>query len=97
MPQLEPELQNVELKELFKAILSLKTVLECECFFRDLCTFSELKEMTERFQIAKRIAKKESYRQISAKTGASTATVTRVAHWFHHGMGGYKLTLERLS
>jgi len=37
------------------------------------------------------------YREISDKTGSSTATVTRVAHWLHHGMGGYDLVLDRMK
>ncbi|MFH1713002.1 MAG: YerC/YecD family TrpR-related protein, partial [Candidatus Jacksonbacteria bacterium] len=65
-------------------------------FFRDLCTLSELKAMTERFQAVKMINKNIPYREISKKTGSSTATITRVAHWLHHGAGGYKLALDRL-
>lgn len=91
------ELNTAEAKELFNTILNLKTPEECKNFFRDLCTLSELNEMVERFQVAKRVSNKESYRNISQKTGASTTTVTRVAHWLHHGMGGYKLVLGRMS
>ncbi len=88
-------LNQKEAKELLKALLNLKTEKECRNFLRDLCTLSELKAMIERFQVAKRVANNETYREISKKTGASTATVTRVAHWFHHGMGGYKFVMKR--
>jgi TrpR-related protein YerC/YecD len=83
--------------ELYEAILALRTVGECRDFFRDLCTLSEITAMAERFQVAKLVRKNVPYREISKKTGSSTATVTRVAHWFHHGTGGYRRVLERLK
>ena len=88
---------NVALKELYKAILNLKNEKECESFFRDLCTLSELTSFAERFDVAQKVEEGMSYRRINAETGVSTATITRVAHWLHHGMGGYKLVLERLK
>jgi TrpR-related protein YerC/YecD len=87
--------KNSETEELFKAVLKLKTKGECAKFFRDLCTLSELKAMGERLAVAKMADKKIPYREIARQTGASTATVTRVAHWLHHGEGGYKLVLKR--
>jgi len=89
-------LTRKEMKELSEAILKLETVDECKRFFRDLCTLSELEAMAERFQIAKRVFAGETYREINKKTGSSTTTITRVAHWVHHGMDGYKLVLERI-
>jgi TrpR-related protein YerC/YecD len=94
---MEKEFLTSEAKKLFKAILLLKTEDECRNFLRDLCTFSELKAMIERFQVAEKVVNKETYRNISKKTGVSSATVTRVAHWLHHGMGGYKLILKRMK
>lgn len=91
------DIDNKELKELYRVVLELKNIRECERFFRDLCTMSELTAMAERFQAAKKIDKGEKYRNVSAETGLSTATVTRVAHWLHHGMGGYRLILNRLK
>ncbi len=85
------------MKELFQAILKLETPEECKRLFRDLCTLSELRAMAERFQVAKRVFAGETYRQINKETGSSTATITRVAHWLHHGMGGYKLALKRMQ
>lgn len=81
---------------LFKAILSLKNKKECEIFFRDLCTLSELKSMTERFEIVRMVKEGIPYRKISEKIGVSTATITRVAHWLENGEGGYKMVLERI-
>lgn len=94
---LEKELNKKEMKELFEAILQLKDTNECRNFFRDLCTFGELSAMSERLAVVKQVENKIPYRKIAEKTGASTATITRVAHWFHHGMGGYKLILARLK
>lgn len=85
-----------ELKDLYKAVLQLETENECMKFFRDLCTISELSAMTERLNVMKMINEGVPYREISKKTGSSTATITRVAHWLKHGKGGYKLILERI-
>ncbi len=86
-----------KVNELYEAILALKTVEECKAFFRDLCTLAEIADMTERFQVAKLVRKSVPYREISRRTGSSTATITRVAHWVHHGTGGYRRVLERLK
>lgn len=89
------KVNNKDLKALYEAVLKLESVDECKKFFRDLCTVSELGSMAERFAVVKMIESKIPYREISKKTGSSTATITRVAHWLHHGKGGYKLVLER--
>lgn len=86
-----------QMKDLFSAMLALKTQDECKKFFRDLCTLSELKAMSERWQVAQQVKKDIPYRTIAKKTGSSTATITRVAHWLNHGMGGYQLVLHRLK
>jgi len=78
---------------LFTAILSLETLDDCRAFFRDLCTLSELDAMTERLEVARLVQQNVPYRTISQQTGSSTATITRVAHWLHHGMGGYARVL----
>lgn len=94
---IELNLDNKNTAELYEAMLKLRSLSECKKFFRDLCTLSEITAMTERFQAAKMVNDGISYREISKKTGASTATITRVAHWLHHGEGGYKLALTRLK
>lgn len=85
------------MKELFSTIASFQTEEECKKFLRDVCTLSELKAMSERWQVAKQVQKGVPYRTIAKKTGSSTATITRVAHWLHHGAGGYKLMLTRFE
>lgn len=82
--------------DLFRAVLALETVDECERFFRDLCSLSELRAMTERWQVVRLLEEGLSYRAISERTGVSTATVTRVAHWLQQGEGGYRMALDRL-
>jgi TrpR-related protein YerC/YecD len=80
---------------LFETILSLRTLDEAERFFRDLCTLSEIEAMTHRWQAAKLIDEGLPYHKVAAETGASTTTVTRVAHWLRHGEDGYRLALDR--
>jgi len=87
--------QTKETSELFKAILKLKTIEEAEKFFRDLCTLQELYEMSKRWQAVKLINQGISFREIAEKLEMSTTTVARVAHWLHHGEGGYRLILNR--
>lgn len=93
----EPELDRQNMRQLYSAIVTLKTSTEVKNFMRDLCTLGELSAMAERWQVAREIKKGTPYRSIVEKTGSSSATITRVAHWVHHGMGGYKLMLERLK
>lgn len=80
---------------LFEAILALRSREEAERFFRDLCTLGELHDMAQRWQVVRLLDEGRHYAEISRLTGASTATITRIAGWFHHGTGGYRLALER--
>jgi TrpR-related protein YerC/YecD len=89
------EWRSPEAQDLLEAILSLRTVEEAERFFRDLCTLSELEAMTHRWQAARLLDDGLPYQEISRRTGASTTTVTRVAHWLRHGEDGYRLALDR--
>ena len=91
---MENEFTTTEANELFTTVSNLKTPAEARDFLRDILTLSELENAVERFQVAKMVDQKIPYREISKQTGASTATVTRVAHWVHHGMGGYRRALE---
>lgn len=84
------------LERLYEGVLALKTKEECAKFLRDLCTVTELQALAERFAVAERVAKDESYRGIAEDLHTSTTTVTRVAHWFNHGRGGYPLVISRM-
>ncbi len=86
-----------EMEELFDAVTTLQTRSEVEHFLRDLCTLSELEAMAHRWQVARLLEQGLPYLEISERTGASTTTVTRVAHWLRHGEGGYRLALDRAS
>ncbi|MFA6393545.1 MAG: YerC/YecD family TrpR-related protein [Patescibacteria group bacterium] len=94
MKQYKPDEKTDDLLE---TILSLKNLNEARAFFRDLCTLKEIKDLTDRWEIAKLIEQGAPYRDIAKKLGTSTTTVSRVALWFNNGMGGYRLMLDRLN
>jgi TrpR-related protein YerC/YecD len=81
---------------LFEAILRLESPKEAERFFRDLCTLGELRDMAQRWSVVRQLDAGRHYAEISRSTGASTATITRIASWLNHGEGGYRLMLDRL-
>lgn len=89
------EWRTSEIKDLCETIVSLRTEDEAERFLRDLCTISELEAMARRWQAARLVDEGRPYLEVSKATGASTATVTRVAHWLRYGEGGYRLALDR--
>lgn len=82
---------------LYKAVLALETVEECEAFFTDLCTIMEIKSMSQRLEVARLLNKKIVYNKIAEETGASSATISRVNRCLNHGADGYKLVLGRLE
>lgn len=84
-----------EFKNLSQAFVGLKSEKEVFALLRDICTLSEISAMAERLEVAEQVEKWVSYRTIAKNTGASTATITRVAHWLHNGMGGYHSVLAR--
>ncbi len=87
--------RNEDTRQLFETILMLESVDEAAAFFRDLCTRRELEEMSSRWTVARLLEQGLSYREISAQTGASTATITRINQWRQHGAGGYRAMLDR--
>jgi TrpR-related protein YerC/YecD len=86
-----------EVQALFEAILRLETADETERFFRDLCTLNELRDMAQRWAVARMLDAGLHYADISRRTGASTATITRIASWLNHGEGGYRSMLDKLD
>lgn len=66
-------------------------------FLRDLCTVGELHDMAQRWAVVRMLDAGLHYAEISKRSGASTATITRIASWLHHGEGGYRGQLERLK
>ncbi len=82
---------------LFQAILSLQTKEECYSFFEDLCTVNELLSLSQRFEVATMLRDKKTYLEIAEKTGASTATISRVNRSLNYGSDGYELVFERME
>lgn len=80
---------------LFEAIGALKGLDETERFFRDLCTLTELRDLSQRWAVARLLDDGLHYAEISKRTGASTATITRIASWLNHGEGGYRSVLDK--
>ena len=82
---------------LFQAILSLKDTDECYAFFEDICTITEIKDMTQRLDTAFLIDKGISYQKISEQIGVSTATISRVSRCLNYGAGGYRAVIDRMK
>lgn len=81
---------------LFEAILCLKDKDECYTFFDDICTVNELLSITQRFEVAKMLREQKTYLEIAEKTGASTATISRVNRSLNYGNDGYDMVFERM-
>ena len=90
------EWESEDMRELFDAILRLDDRDEAAAFFRDLCTLGELRDMAQRWAVVRLLEQGLHYADISRRTGASTATITRIASWLHHGEGGYRRMVDRL-
>ena len=86
---------NDATERLFRAILSLQTLEECQQFFEDACTVREILDIAQRFEVAGMLAEKKSYQTITKETGMSTATISRVNRCLTYGSGGYRLALDR--
>jgi TrpR-related protein YerC/YecD len=82
---------------LVDALLRLETSEETLRFLRDLCTIGELHDMGQRWAVVRMLDAGLHYAEISRRTGASTATITRIASWLNHGEGGYREALDRLK
>ena len=82
---------------LYKTILALENVEECKRFFQDLCTVAELKAMEQRFEVALLLDEGMIYNDILERTGASSATISRVNRALQYGADGYKTVLPRLK
>ncbi|MBD3281373.1 DNA-binding transcriptional regulator [Candidatus Uhrbacteria bacterium] len=86
-----------KLKRLAKALLAIKNEQEMLSFLRDIATLEELEALSSRWDVVLELEKGTSYREIAKKTGVSTATITRIAHWLKHGEGGYRAALMHIK
>ena len=89
--------RSTDVDELIAALLRLDDADDAARFLRDLCTLGELRDLAQRWAVVRRLDAGEHYASISRETGASTATITRIASWLNHGEGGYRAALARLA
>src|SRR5215213_6794555 len=87
--------RSPDVDELIAALLRLEEPDEAARFLRDLCTLGELRDLAQRWAVVRRLDAGEHYAAISRETGASTATITRIASWLNRGEGGYRQALAR--
>jgi len=86
-----------DVEALFDAVVRLEDREEVAAFLRDLCTLGELRDLAQRWAVVRLLHEGLHYAEISKRTGASTATITRIASWLHHGEGGYQAMLAKLD
>lgn len=89
--------KNEAVDFLFDAVLSLKNKKECHAFFEDICTVNELLSLSQRFEVASMLKDNSTYLEIAEKTGASTATISRVNRSLNYGNGGYDIVFGRMG
>ena len=85
------------LDQLYRAVLSLATVEECYDFFEDLCTIKELKDLSQRLEVAFLLDRGLNYQAVAAETGVSSATICRVKKCLDYGSGGYRIAIDRAN
>ena len=90
------KLKDDQVDKLFEAILQLEDQEECYRFFEDLCTINEIKSLAQRLEVAIMLRQKYTYHEIAKKTGASTATISRVNRSLVYGADGYNRVLDKL-
>ena len=91
------ELQSDAVKQLFEAILTLQNTEECHTFFEDICTVNEILSLAQRLEVARMLTEKKTYIEIAEKTGASTATISRVNRSLTYGNGSYDVVFKRID
>lgn len=90
-------IRNENIDKVFEAILSLENIDECYRFFEDICTIKEIREIAQRLDVAVMLSEGKNYQEISALTGASTATISRVNKCLLYGTGGYAGVIEKMK
>ena len=91
------KLKTQAVEQLFQAILSLKDLDEAYDFFEDVCTINEILSLSQRFEVAKMLREHRTYLDIAEKTGASTATISRVNRSLNYGCDGYVMVFARTN
>ncbi len=93
----EPKIKSRQLDLLMDAMLSLESREDAYRFFEDVCTIAEMKSMAQRLEVAALLRQGVTYQEIARRTGASSATVSRVNRALTYGADGYHRVLERLE
>ena len=88
---------NDEQDLLYESLLQLKNMEQCRRFMEDLCTVPELKAMRQRIEVAMYLRDGLIYQDILKRTGASSATISRVNRCLQYGAEGYQTVLPRLD
>lgn len=88
---------TIAVNHLFEAILSLENEEECYRFFEDVCTINELLSLSQRYEVARMLRAQKTYLDIADKTGASTATISRVNRSLNYGNDGYDMVFQRVN
>lgn len=91
------KIRSEHIDELFRAVLSLKDLDECYRFFEDVCTIKEIKSMGQRLQVASLLKLEKTYNEIEEKTGASTATISRINRVLNYGADGYEIAFKAMK
>ena len=91
------KIRTPEVEQLFRAILCLENVEECFTYFEDICTVNELLSLAQRFEVARMLREHHTYLEVAEKTGASTATISRVNRSLNYGNDGYDMVFERIG
>jgi TrpR-related protein YerC/YecD len=96
-PRTDPRLRGPLGDQLCRAFLALRTVDECYRFLEDVCTIAEVKALAARLEVARLLAQGRTYEEIERRTGASSATISRVRRFLHYGADGYRIVLARMA
>ena len=91
------KIRTAAVETLFEAIIKLESVDECFDFFEDLATINEILSLSQRFEVARMLRQHKTYLAIAEKTGASTATISRVNRSLNYGNDGYDLAIQRIQ
>lgn len=91
------KIRTSAVETLFEAIIQLKSVDECFDFFEDLATINEILSLSQRFEVARMLRQHKTYLEIAEKTGASTATISRVNRSLNYGNDGYDMVIQRIQ
>ena len=94
---MKKKIKTEAVDHLFEAVLTLKSPEECYAFFEDVCTVNELLSLSQRYEVAKMLREKKTYLDIAERTGASTATISRVNRSLNYGNDGYDMVFKRLG